>query len=197
MGEERGRLAGRRPPNSPGPAVGEGGQFLATGTIADAHDAKLRTDVVDVTDSARVNAWIDGVTAGLGRLELLVDNAGSIRDNRVEDITDDDWHAVVGVSLTGGFHRARAALGPMTHQDYGRIVSFSSMSWSRPHRHPHARLHERPRTRQTHEQDPMRRTGRPQDIAEAAAFLASEAAGYITGVVLDVDGGISPGSSIR
>jgi 3-oxoacyl-[acyl-carrier protein] reductase len=44
---------------------------------------------------------------------------------------------------------------------------------------------------------PMRHTGRPTDIAEAAAFLASEAAGYITGVVLDVDGGISIGSSIR
>jgi NAD(P)-dependent dehydrogenase (short-subunit alcohol dehydrogenase family) len=37
---------------------------------------------------------------------------------------------------------------------------------------------------------PMRHTGRPEDIAEAATFLASEAAGYITGVVLDVDGGI-------
>jgi 3-oxoacyl-[acyl-carrier protein] reductase len=43
----------------------------------------------------------------------------------------------------------------------------------------------------------MRHTGQPEDIAEAAAFLASEAAGYITGVVLDVDGGISIGSSIR
>ena len=41
---------------------------------------------------------------------------------------------------------------------------------------------------------PMRHTGRPADIA---AFLASEAAGYITGIVLDVDGGISIGSSIR
>jgi 3-oxoacyl-[acyl-carrier protein] reductase len=44
---------------------------------------------------------------------------------------------------------------------------------------------------------PMRHTGRPEDIAEAAAFLASEAAGYVTGVVLDVDGGISIGSSVR
>lgn len=43
----------------------------------------------------------------------------------------------------------------------------------------------------------MRHTGKPEDIAEAAAFLASEAAGYITGIVLDVDGGISIGSSIR
>ncbi|MET7474850.1 SDR family NAD(P)-dependent oxidoreductase [Streptomyces sp. NPDC005648] len=207
----------------------------AAKTITDAHDARLRTDVVDVTDSARVNSWIDGVTAGLGRLDVLVNNAGIIRDNRVEDITDEDWHAVVNVSLTGGFHCARAAFGPMKRQGYGRIVSFSSMSWrgnfgqtnyvaakagivgmTRTLALEGARhgitanaiapgLIETPmlasmngpaRDKLTHK-IPMRHTGRPEDIAEAAAFLASEAAGYITGVVLDVDGGISIGSSIR
>ena len=44
---------------------------------------------------------------------------------------------------------------------------------------------------------PMMHTGDPSDIAEAAAFLGSEGAAFITGVVLDVDGGISIGSSIR
>jgi 3-oxoacyl-[acyl-carrier protein] reductase len=44
---------------------------------------------------------------------------------------------------------------------------------------------------------PMRHTGQPEDIASAAAFLCSGEAGYITGVVLDVDGGIGIGSSIR
>ncbi|MCD7443477.1 SDR family oxidoreductase [Streptomyces lincolnensis] len=198
-------------------------------------DATLRTDRVDVTDSARVNAWIDGVTGELGRLDVLINNAGIIRDNRVEDITDDDWHAVIDVSLTGGFHCARAAFGPMKRQGYGRIVSFSSMSWrgnfgqtnyvaakagivgmTRTLALEGARhgitanaiapgLIETPmlasmngpaRDKLTHK-IPMRHTGRPEDIAEAAAFLASEAAGYITGVVLDVDGGISIGSSIR
>ena len=37
---------------------------------------------------------------------------------------------------------------------------------------------------------PMKRIGRPEDIAEAVAFLAGDAAGYITGAVLQVDGGM-------
>jgi 3-oxoacyl-[acyl-carrier protein] reductase len=207
----------------------------AARTIADAHDAKLLTDVVDVTDSAQVNAWITGVTTDLGRLDVLVNNAGIIRDNRVEDITDDDWHAVIDVSLTGGFHCARAAFGPMKRQGYGRIISFSSMSWRgnfgqtnyvaakagivgmtrtlalEGARHgitanaiapglietPMLASMNGPAREKLTSKIPMRHTGRPEDIAEAAAFLASEAAGYITGVVLDVDGGISIGSSIR
>ena len=44
---------------------------------------------------------------------------------------------------------------------------------------------------------PVGHTGKPTDIAEAAAYLCSTAAGYVTGVVLDVDGGLGIGSSIR
>jgi 3-oxoacyl-[acyl-carrier protein] reductase len=199
------------------------------------HDARLRTDVVDVTKSPQVDSWIDGITDEFGQLDVLVNNAGIIRDNRVEDITDDDWHAVVDVSLTGGFYCARAAFKAMKRQGYGRIVSFSSMSWHgnfgqanyvaakagivgltrtlalEGARHGItvnaispglmdtpllASMNARALEMLT-KKIPMRHTGRPEDIAEAAAFLACEAAGYITGVVLDVDGGISIGSSIR
>ena len=44
---------------------------------------------------------------------------------------------------------------------------------------------------------PVGTTGQPSDIAAAAAFLCSPEAGYIAGVVLDVDGGMGIGSSIR
>jgi 3-oxoacyl-[acyl-carrier protein] reductase len=207
----------------------------AVETITATQEAKLRADAVDVTDSAQVGTWIAGVTDDLGRLDVLVNNAGIIRDNRVEDITDDDWHAVIDVSLTGSFHCARAAFGPMKRQGYGRIVSFSSMSWHgnfgqsnyvaakagivgltrtlalEGARHgitanaiapglietPMLASMNGPARDKLTGKIPMRRTGRPEDIAEAAAFLAAEAAGYITGVVLDVDGGISIGSSIR
>lgn len=199
------------------------------------HPGTVRTSVVDVTNSESVDAWIGGTRDNLGRVDVLINNAGIIRDNRIEDITDDDWHAVINVSLSGAFHCARAAFAPMKDQGYGRIVSFSSMSWrgnfgqanyvaakagivglTRTIALEGARhgitanaiapgLIETPmlasmngpaREKLTHK-IPMRHTGQPADIAEAAAFLASEAAGYITGIVLDVDGGISIGSSIR
>jgi 3-oxoacyl-[acyl-carrier protein] reductase len=213
----------------------EGATVAVADVNGEALAGPLRADVVDVTDSARVNAWIAAVVEDFGRLDVLVNNAGIIRDNRVEEITDEDWHAVLDVSLTGSFHCARAAFGPMKRQGYGRIVSFSSMSWRgnfgqanyvaakagivgltrtlalEGARHgitanaiapglietPMLASMNGPARDKLTGKIPMRHTGRPEDIAEAAAFLAGEAAGYITGVVLDVDGGLSIGSSIR
>lgn len=207
----------------------------AASAISTAHQTKHRTDVVDVTDSARVDSWIAAVVADFDRIDVLVNNAGVIRDNRVEDISDEDWHAVLGVSLTGSFHCARAAFGPMKRQRYGRIISLASMSWRGNFGQanyvaakagivgmtrtlalegarngitanaiapglietPMLASMNGPAREKLTSKVPMRHTGRPEDIAEAAAFLASEAAGYISGVVLDVDGGISIGSSIR
>ncbi|OXM64038.1 SDR family oxidoreductase [Amycolatopsis vastitatis] len=213
----------------------EGATVAVADVNAEALAGPLRADVVDVTDSVQVNAWIAAVVEDFGRLDVLVNNAGIIRDNRAEDITDEDWHAVLDVSLTGSFHCARAAFGPMKRQGYGRIVSFSSMSWRgnfgqanyvaakagivgltrtlalEGARHgitanaiapglietPMLASMNGPARDKLTGKIPMRHTGKPEDIAEAAAFLAAEAAGYITGVVLDVDGGISIGSSIR
>jgi len=222
----------------------------ATLTLADVNEqavhgvaARLRDDfggvvssaVVDVTDSGQVDAWIQGAEHTHGSVDVLVNNAGIIRDNRVERITDADWDAVVDVSLKGAFHCSRAVFSGMRERGYGRIVSFSSMSWrgnfgqanyvaakagivglTRALALEGARdgitanaiapgLIETPMLASMNApardllvgKVPMKRTGDPADIAEAAAFLASEGAGYITGIVLDVDGGISIGSSIR
>ena len=171
----------------------------------------------------------------LGRIDVLVNTAGIIRDNRIEDIDDNDWHAVVDVSLSGAFFCTRAVLPHMRARNYGRIVSLSSMSWrgnfgqanyvaakagivglTRTIALETARqgitanaiapgLIETPMLASMNApardkliaKVPQRRTGQPHDIAEAAAYLCSPAAGYVSGVVLDVDGGLGIGSSIR
>ena len=91
--------------------------------------AAVRTDVVDVTSSREVDDWVAEVHSDAGAIDVLVNNAGIIRDNRIEDITDDDWRAVLDVSLSGSFYCARAVFPGMKERGYGRIVSFSSMSW--------------------------------------------------------------------
>lgn len=208
-------------------------------SAADELRATHRTDVsqavVDVTDSSEVDRWIGSVVAERGAVDVLVNNAGIIRDNRVEKITDADWDAVIDVSLKGAFYCARAAFPHMKKRGYGRIISFSSMSWrgnfgqsnyvaakagivglTRTLALEGARdgitanaiapgLIDTPMLASMNDAGrdllvskiPMKHVGDPSDIAEAASFLGSEAAGYITGIVLDVDGGISIGSSIR
>lgn len=190
---------------------------------------------VDIADATAARAWTDAVAHDDGQIDVLVNNAGIIRDNRIENISDHDWNAVLSVSLGGTFHCTQAAFRHMKAANYGRVLSFSSMSWrgnfgqvnyvaakagvvgfTRGFALEGARygvtanaiapgLIETPMLASMNDKArdllvskvPMRHIGNPQDIAAAAAFLCSREAGYITGVVLDVDGGIGIGSSIR
>jgi 3-oxoacyl-[acyl-carrier protein] reductase len=190
---------------------------------------------LNVADGEQVTRWIADTLATFGRIDVLINNAGIFRDSRLEDMSDDDWQAVLDVSLKGMFNCCRAVLGHMKSRTYGRILSVSSVAWrghfgSANYAAAKAGIVGLARTialegaahavtanviapgaintsmlaslklsaqERLAARIPMGRVGAPADIAEAAAYLCSEAAGYVTGVVLDVDGGISIGSALR
>ncbi|HKN96059.1 MAG TPA: SDR family NAD(P)-dependent oxidoreductase [Pseudonocardiaceae bacterium] len=82
-------------------------------------------DTVDVTDAAAVADFF----AGIGPVDILVNNAGGVVGqvhHPIEEVADDDWHAVVAANLTSTFLCTRAVAPGMKQRRWGRIVNISS-----------------------------------------------------------------------
>lgn len=85
--------------------------------------------LLDVTDSAAVDAAADRITATRGRIDILVNNAGIARSEiAAEDMEDERWLNVLDVNLNGSFWCARAFGRHMLAQGSGSIVNVGSMS---------------------------------------------------------------------
>jgi len=81
----------------------------------------------DVTDSFAVEGLLDRVAEEWGRLDVVVNNAGIVRDATLEDVTDEDWDATLDVNLKGAMIVTRAAVPHMLRRGHGRILSASSL----------------------------------------------------------------------
>ena len=60
---------------------------------------------------------------------MLVNNAGLVRDKRIEKMDDDDWDLVIATNLRSQFLTCRAVLPGMAARGFGRIVNISSRAW--------------------------------------------------------------------
>ncbi|MGC5016836.1 SDR family oxidoreductase [Streptosporangium sp. DT93] len=81
----------------------------------------------DVTSEAAVQAMFDAVTEAHGRVDVVVNNAGLGGTARLADMTDEQWDAVLDVTLTGTMRCTRAALRRMLPRGSGVIVNNSSV----------------------------------------------------------------------
>ncbi len=98
------------------------------GGIAEA-GGSASTHVGDVLDKAFLDEVAASVARDHGTVDVLVNNAGIIRDNFVGKISEADWDAVLGVNLKGPFLCCQAVLPHMREQGHGKIVNISSRSW--------------------------------------------------------------------
>lgn len=86
---------------------------------------------VNVTDEDSVKAMFTAIDEMFGRLDILVNNAGITQPKATEDMTVEDFMKVITVNMLGTFLCSKYAVSLMKKNDYGRIVSLSSVSGKR------------------------------------------------------------------
>jgi 3-oxoacyl-[acyl-carrier protein] reductase len=114
----------------------------ATVVLSDAHERRLGEAAdelaeqaggrplalpCDVTVEGQVQALVDGTVAEHGRVDVLVNNAGLGGTAELVEMTDEQWHKVLDITLTGTFRMTRAALRQMYGQGSGVIVNNASV----------------------------------------------------------------------
>ncbi len=82
----------------------------------------------DVADADAVERAVSRVADELGRIDVLVNNAGVTRDNLLFKMSEEDWDVVMGVHLKGAFLMSRQAQRHMVAARYGKILNLSSVS---------------------------------------------------------------------
>ncbi len=183
----------------------------------------------DLSDPGSAATLISTALGEYGRIDILVNSAGTSRDGPLLAMSDEEWQVVLDTNLTSAFYCVRAVLREFVRQRSGRIVNIASaagqagtpvqanyvaaksgmigltrsvarevgargitvnavapgiIAAGMPEGLPEG-LVER-----CLEMVPLGRPGSPEEVASAVVFLASDDAAYITGQVLNVDGGM-------
>ena len=184
----------------------------------------------DVTDKAAVGELCEAAEREFGQVDVLAAFAGfDLGQGALDEVTEENWHAVIDGNLTATFLTVQAFLPGMMARGGGSIITMASTAGRLPGRAsipysaakagvlmftrrvaldaaardvrvnaiaPSAILTEKQEQRipaevreQVAKQFPISRWGTPEDCANAALFLASDASGWVTGQTIDVTGG--------
>lgn len=96
--------------------------------IAETYKVETLAIQCDITDTEKVNAAVDSIMEKFGRIDIVINNAGTGAVAPAEDITDDQFNGELNVDLGGTFKVSRAvAKKAMIPAKYGRIINIASM----------------------------------------------------------------------
>lgn len=185
---------------------------------------------MDVTNREQVKEVIEKVIEEFGRIDILINNAGTLDHvSQFEKQRDDFWERDLNVNLTGAYNCSKAVWPYMKEQGWGRIINMASVAGTlggfgqasysttkagilgftkslalegarygitvnaivpgiintEAFKMTNPKMNERMVNRTA-----FKRPGEPEDIANAIVFLCSDKAKYITGIGLNVSGGI-------
>ncbi len=110
---------------------GTGGSSLAAQAVVDeitAGGGEAISNGANVVDRAQVAALFEQTMEAYGRVDVLVNNAGILRDRSFGKMSAEEWDAVVAVHLTGSANCSLAVWNQMKAQNYGRIIMTTSTS---------------------------------------------------------------------
>ena len=173
--------------------------------------------LADVGIEQQVNQMVEEALERLGRIDILINNAGFRGSSSITDMSTDEWRAAAAVNFDGPFFCTRAVVPSMISNSYGRIITVSGLNSfvGRPNwahicgskmgamgmtralavelaQYNIVVNHVVPGAYVAHpdlNRIPVGRVGLPQELANMYAFLSSEEASYITGQTFHVNGG--------
>ena len=210
------------------------GDLVRTSTQPAGATSAARALVIpaDIQNEDEIKAGFKSIIGELGKIEILVNNAGITRDQLVMRMKRADWDSVLNTNLTSAYLCTQQAIASMLKQRWGRIINITSifgqmgqagqanyaaskagligltMALARevgsrnitsnavaPGFIETAMTSSLPEELKQNalKMIPLGRIGSSEDVANCVAFLASEEAGYITGHVLNVNGGMLMG----
>ena len=95
--------------------------------LAEKLGSRAHVCVANLSDRASVEGLVPAAEAAMGKVDILINNAGITRDNIFMRMKDDEWDSVLAVNLSAGFVLARSVVKGMMKRRFGRIIGITSV----------------------------------------------------------------------